>query len=89
MPLFKSRIKSALAHRREQGLTRQLKVLENSNGPLLTSEGSSFINFSSNDYLGLANDPELVNAWQTGLSQYGAGSAASPLVTVLVLLIEI
>ncbi|KWU01090.1 8-amino-7-oxononanoate synthase [Vibrio toranzoniae] len=81
MPLFKSRIKSALAHRREQGLTRQLKVLENSNGPLLTCEGSRFINFSSNDYLGLANDPELVNAWQTGLSQYGAGSAASPLVT--------
>ncbi|MEZ9338027.1 8-amino-7-oxononanoate synthase [Vibrio splendidus] len=81
MPLFKSRIKSALAHRREQGLTRQLKVLENSNSPLLTSEGSSFINFSSNDYLGLANDPELVDAWQTGLSQYGAGSAASPLVT--------
>ena len=81
MPLFKSRIKSALAHRREQGLTRQLKVLENSNSPLLNSEGSRFINFSSNDYLGLANDPELVDAWQTGLSKYGAGSAASPLVT--------
>ncbi|WP_102297524.1 8-amino-7-oxononanoate synthase [Vibrio cyclitrophicus] len=81
MPLSKSRIKSALAHRREQGLTRQLKVLENSNSPLLNSEGSNFINFSSNDYLGLANDPELVDAWQTGLSQYGAGSAASPLVT--------
>ncbi|MBE8558896.1 MULTISPECIES: 8-amino-7-oxononanoate synthase [Vibrio] len=81
MPLFKSRIKSALAHRREQGLTRQLKVLENSNSPLLNSEGSNFINFSSNDYLGLANDLELVDAWQTGLSQYGAGSAASPLVT--------
>lgn len=81
MPLFKSRIKEALVQRREQGLTRQLKVLENSNGPLLTCEGSRFINFSSNDYLGLANDPELVNAWQTGLSQYGAGSAASPLVT--------
>lgn len=81
MPRFKSRIKEALVQRREQGLTRQLKVLENSNGPLLTCEGSRFINFSSNDYLGLANDPELVNAWQTGLSQYGAGSAASPLVT--------
>ncbi|KAA8670175.1 8-amino-7-oxononanoate synthase [Vibrio gigantis] len=81
MPLFKARIKEALVHRREQGLTRQLKVLENSNGPLLNSEGSSFINFSSNDYLGLANDPDLVDAWQTGLSQYGAGSAASPLVT--------
>ncbi|MFM2642068.1 8-amino-7-oxononanoate synthase [Vibrio chagasii] len=81
MPRFKSRIEEALVHRREQGLTRQLKVLENSNGPLLSSEGSSFINFSSNDYLGLANDPELVEAWQNGLSQYGAGSAASPLVT--------
>lgn len=81
MPRFKSRIKEALVHRREQGLTRQLKVLENSNGPLLSSEGLPFINFSSNDYLGLANDPELVEAWQNGLSQYGAGSAASPLVT--------
>ncbi|WP_261885548.1 8-amino-7-oxononanoate synthase [Vibrio pomeroyi] len=81
MPRFKARIKEALVHRHEQGLNRQLKVLENSNGPLLNSEGSSFINFSSNDYLGLANDPELVDAWQTGLSQYGAGSAASPLVT--------
>ncbi|CDT01840.1 8-amino-7-oxononanoate synthase [Vibrio coralliirubri] len=81
MPLFKSRIKDALVQRREQGLTRQLKVLENSNGPLLTCEGSRFINFSSNDYLGLANDPELVEAWQAGLSQYGTGSAASPLVT--------
>lgn len=81
MPRFKSRIKEALVHRHEQGLTRQLKVLENSNGPLLSSEGSYFINFSSNDYLGLANDPELVEAWQNGLSQYGSGSAASPLVT--------
>ncbi|MEC7939061.1 MAG: 8-amino-7-oxononanoate synthase [Pseudomonadota bacterium] len=81
MPRFKSRIKEALVHRREQGLTRQLKVLENSNGPLLSREGSHFINFSSNDYLGLANDSELVEAWQNGLSQYGAGSAASPLVT--------
>ncbi|WP_086773719.1 8-amino-7-oxononanoate synthase [Vibrio coralliirubri] len=81
MPLFKSRIKDALVQRREQGLTRQLKVLENSNGPLLTCEGSRFINFSSNDYLGLANDSELVEVWQAGLSQYGTGSAASPLVT--------
>ena len=81
MPRLKSRIKEALVHRREQGLTRQLRVLENSNGLLLSGEGSHFINFSSNDYLGLANDPELVEAWQNGLSQYGAGSAASPLVT--------
>ncbi|MEG3695002.1 8-amino-7-oxononanoate synthase [Vibrio coralliirubri] len=81
MPLFKSRIKDALVQRREQGLTRQLKVLESSNGPLLNCDGSRFIHFSSNDYLGLANDPELVEAWQVALSQYGAGSAASPLVT--------
>ena len=89
MPLFKSRIKRALAHRREQGLTRQLKVLENSNGPLLTSEGSSFINFSSNDYLGLANDPELVNAWQTGLPNMVLEVRHRPWSQALALLIEI
>ncbi|WP_299686498.1 8-amino-7-oxononanoate synthase [uncultured Vibrio sp.] len=81
MPLFKSRIKDALAERRKQGLTRQLQVLNKSNGPFLAHEGANFINFSSNDYLGLANDPELVKVWQAGLAQYGAGSAASPLVT--------
>lgn len=43
--------------------------------------GQSLRNFSSNDYLGLAQDPELVRAWQEGLSRFGAGSGASPLVT--------
>ena len=39
------------------------------------------INFSSNDYLGLATHPELIAAWQTGAAEYGVGSAGSPLVT--------
>jgi 8-amino-7-oxononanoate synthase len=47
----------------------------------IESDGTRYLNFSSNDYLGLANDSELVGHWQTGLSLYGAGSGASPLVT--------
>ncbi|WP_434761822.1 8-amino-7-oxononanoate synthase [Vibrio fortis] len=81
MPAFNSRIQKALTDRLQQGLNRQINVLN----PVSRSEielGSKvYSNFSSNDYLGLANDPELVSAWQDGLSQYGAGSGASPLVT--------
>lgn len=42
---------------------------------------SSVVNFSANDYLGLATHPELVAAWQAGANEYGVGSAGSPLVT--------
>lgn len=38
------------------------------------------INFSSNDYLGLAKDPRIIAAGQTALEQYGNSSTASPLI---------
>ncbi|WP_413284133.1 8-amino-7-oxononanoate synthase [Vibrio sp. MA40-2] len=40
-----------------------------------------YVNFSSNDYLGLASSSELAQAWQQGIDKYGVGSGASPLVT--------
>ncbi|WP_417868442.1 8-amino-7-oxononanoate synthase [Vibrio furnissii] len=81
MPAFNSRIHQALADREQQGLRRSLQVLERSNQTLLAQRGQRYINFSSNDYLGLASDTALAHAWQQGLSLYGCGSGASPLVT--------
>ncbi|MGU3794349.1 8-amino-7-oxononanoate synthase [Vibrio diabolicus] len=81
MPAFKSRIESALADRKTQGLNRSMNVVFSGNQSILEYEGRRYINFSSNDYLGLANDQALVRAWQQGLSVYGSGSGASPMVT--------
>ncbi|AVF94792.1 8-amino-7-oxononanoate synthase [Vibrio diabolicus] len=81
MPAFKPRIESALADRKAQGLNRSMNVVFSGNQSILEYEGRRYINFSSNDYLGLANDQALVRAWQQGLSVYGSGSGASPMVT--------
>lgn len=81
MPAFSSRIKFALEQRRNQGLTRVLQPMSSGNQTRFVHDGKPFINFSNNDYLGLAGDPELIRAWKEGLDQFGAGSGASPLVT--------
>ncbi|EOX1767835.1 8-amino-7-oxononanoate synthase [Vibrio cholerae] len=81
MPHFKSRIEQALNEREHSGLTRRLQLLERSAQGELIQQDRTYLNFSSNDYLGLANDAELIQAWQTGLARFGAGSGASPMVT--------
>lgn len=81
MPAFNSRIQQALAQRTEQGLSRSIRVIDDGNSAQLKSSSAEYINFSSNDYLGLASDKSLTNAWQQGLDKYGNGSGASPLVT--------
>lgn len=80
MPAFKSRIQGALQTRRQQGLERSVVAKSSGNAAVLQMQGQTFNNFSSNDYLGLASDKELIQAWQNNLSVYGAGSGASPLV---------
>ncbi|NOH23566.1 8-amino-7-oxononanoate synthase [Vibrio europaeus] len=81
MQVFEQRIDSALSERKAKGLTRSLKAVESSNTVCLTHDAQEYLNFSSNDYLGLASDKELTKAWQKGLDLYGNGSGASPLVT--------
>lgn len=81
MPAFNKRIELALAERRQQGLKRSLQALHGSNQVSFIQNDRQFVNFSSNDYLGLASDRDLVKAWQDGLDKYGCGSGASPLVT--------
>lgn len=78
---FNQRISSALTQRKQAGLNRSRRVIEQGNQSRLVVDGQSYINFSGNDYLGLAGSKELTQAWQQGLSLYGSGSGASPLVT--------
>ena len=65
---------------REQGLYRELRRVDSPQLPHIQVGGKTLLNFSSNDYLGLANDPLLKEAAIRGIERYGAGSGASRLV---------
>ena len=62
-------------------LRRRLRVIESAQGPLVERGGRELINFSSNDYLGLANDPRLKAAAASAVGQFGAGAGASRLIS--------
>jgi 8-amino-7-oxononanoate synthase len=61
-------------------LLRGLKPLDSPAGPRVVRNGRELWNFSSNDYLGLAADPRIANAFIEGVQRYGAGATASRLV---------
>ena len=70
----------ALTLRRQQNLYRQRLTLGTAQGPLVQLKGREYLNFSSNDYLGLANHPAVISAFQSSAEQYGVGAGASHLV---------
>ena len=75
---------SALTHDldalREQNLFRQVRRVDSPQSAHIQIDGKSCLNFSSNDYLGLANHPALKLAAIDAVKKYGAGSGASRLV---------
>jgi 8-amino-7-oxononanoate synthase len=56
-------------------------AVEAADSPWHKSRPPTFVNFSANDYLGLAGDPRLVAAAQEAAAREGWGAGASPLVT--------
>ena len=70
-----------LAAMREAGLLRELRRVEPARPPLLRIGGRVVVNFSSNDYLGLAQDEEVREAARKATGQFGAGSTASRLIS--------
>ncbi len=65
---------------RADGLWRELRTLDSVQGPMVHIDGRELVNFSSNDYLGLADSAELREAMREGVDRYGAGSGSSRLV---------
>jgi 8-amino-7-oxononanoate synthase len=63
-----------------EGLFRVLREVDSPQSARIQIGGRSFVNFSSNDYLGLANEPGLKEAAKEAVERYGAGAGASRLI---------
>jgi 8-amino-7-oxononanoate synthase len=81
-------ISAELRRIHEAGLYRSLRRVESDQGPILLLDGREVINFSSNNYLGLANHPELCLAAKEAIDRYGCGSGASRLISGNMALLE-
>lgn len=69
-----------LAQRHAEHLYRRRPLLEAPQGPEVVVDGESLLAFCSNDYLGLANHPQVIAALRAGAERWGVGGGASHLV---------
>ncbi|HJV83953.1 MAG TPA: 8-amino-7-oxononanoate synthase [Noviherbaspirillum sp.] len=76
-----SALERELQHLDEKSLRRRLRVAETPCAPHVKVDGRDMLAFCSNDYLGLASHPLLVEALREGASRYGVGSGASHLIS--------
>ncbi len=80
-PMVFSALSASLAELDAQGLRRRRRVLESPQGPRVRVDGREYDAFCSNDYLGLAGHPALIEAAREGAQQHGLGAGASHLIT--------
>lgn len=73
-------LRPALVERKAAHLYRSRRLLQSPQSPHVVVDGKSYIAFCSNDYLGLANHPDVISAFQKAANQFGVGSGASHLV---------
>jgi 8-amino-7-oxononanoate synthase len=71
----------ALKDRQEQGLLRKRYPIISNKDSVVEISGQHYLNFASNDYLGLSQHPKVLQAYVEGLAVYGSGAGASPVVT--------
>ncbi|WP_334028246.1 aminotransferase class I/II-fold pyridoxal phosphate-dependent enzyme [Alteromonas sp. P256] len=71
----------ALTQRAQAGLLRQRVCQQYEKDNVICINGDHYLNFSSNDYLGMRQHEGVLQSWVEGLAQFGGGSGASPLVT--------
>ncbi|MDJ0807587.1 MAG: 8-amino-7-oxononanoate synthase [Gammaproteobacteria bacterium] len=75
------RLAVELQERRNADLYRSRLIVEGAQQPELQIDGRRMLSFCSNDYLGLANHPEVIEALQSGADRYGVGSGAAHLIS--------
>lgn len=80
MSSFDTELNQRLNAIRLQGLYRELRHVDSPQGPRIRLGGHELLNFSSNDYLGLANHPALKEAAVETIGEFGAGAGASRLI---------
>lgn len=73
-------IKTTLTRLGKRGLYRRRRVVDSALSRTLVVDGHEVLNFCSNDYLGLANDPRVAAAFAAGIERWGSGAGASHLV---------
>jgi 8-amino-7-oxononanoate synthase len=74
-------LRERLHHRQDAGLYRYRSTLQSPQESRVLIEGQEYLAFCSNDYLGLANHPQLVEAACEGARLYGVGAGASHLIS--------
>ncbi|MGD8347960.1 MAG: 8-amino-7-oxononanoate synthase [Gammaproteobacteria bacterium] len=73
-------LQGELDRRREAGLYRRRRVIESAQGIETRIDGKTLLSFCSNDYLGLANHPDIRQACSAAVAEYGVGSGAAHLI---------
>ncbi|MGB1111328.1 MAG: aminotransferase class I/II-fold pyridoxal phosphate-dependent enzyme, partial [Gammaproteobacteria bacterium] len=74
-------LKPELDALRAESRFRQRRVVSSPQGPEIEVDGRRLLSFCSNDYLGLANHPEIAVAFKRGINRWGTGSGAAHLIT--------
>ena len=74
-------LQQELDQRIVDGLSRHRRLLDSPQAEYIVANDKHFLSFCSNDYLGLANRPELIAAMQQAAGDSGVGSGASNLIT--------
>ena len=74
-------LKLSLDQRKVDGLLRQRRLLDSPQAEHIVANNQHFLSFCSNDYLGLANHPNLIATMQSAAQASGVGSGASNLIT--------
>jgi 8-amino-7-oxononanoate synthase len=74
-------MQAALDERLQAKLLRHRVEIDSNHQAVIEVSGAHYISFSSNDYLGLSQHPDVLQSYAEGLSLYGASSSASSVVT--------